>query len=275
MLLPVKRFHAGYLRQAVASVLGQTSGAWRLVVVTERRVAGALVAALGPTLDDRRIGVVLNEGRRMAGALNTGMRHAETDFVAILLGDDLWAPEAVEVLGRRLAASPKADFLHSSRRYVDDHGRPISGVVPGRDAVRLEDFAAGTPVKHLLCWRRELALSFGGMDESLEIGPDDLDFPWTMAEHGASFAAVPECLYVYRDHRSAYRLTTHLPRRRQTRQLARILRKHGLDEATLRRRVRDAQRSYLRQALYATSLERSLRRVTGADPRRAWRETYR
>jgi ribosomal 50S subunit-associated protein YjgA (DUF615 family) len=95
-----------------------------------------------------------------------------------------------------------------------------------------------------------------------------------MAEHGARFATVPECLYVYRDHREAYRLTTHQPRSRQARQLARVLRKHGLDRAAIRDRVEEARRSYLQQALYASSLDRSIKRLTRADPRRGWRESY-
>jgi glycosyltransferase involved in cell wall biosynthesis len=271
--MPVKRFHEAYLRAAIASVLRQTSPAWRLIVVTERAQAPALAALLEDALADPRVALISNEGRKLAGALNTGMRHATTDFVASLLGDDLWEDEAVEVLARRIARSPAADFLHSSRRYIDDEGRSISGVIRGRASVALEDFASGTPVKHLLCWRKDLALSFGGMDESLDL-VDDFDFPWCMAEHGASFAAVPECLYVYRDHRQAYRLTTHVPQSLQARQLAEVLRKHGLDRAAIRDRVEAARRSYLQQALYASPLDRSIKRLTGADPRRVWRETY-
>jgi glycosyltransferase involved in cell wall biosynthesis len=274
VLLPVKRHHEAFLRAAVDSVQGQTSPAWRLIVVTERAQVAALGQALASPLADPRISLCVNEGRGLAGAFNTGMRRAPTDFVAILLGDDLWAPEAVEVLGRRIAAAPDADFLHSSRRYVDAAGRPISGVLAGRPSVSLADFAAGTPVKHLLCWRRDLALSFGGMDESIDLGPDDFDFPWCMAEHGATFAAVPECLYVYRDHREAYRLTTDVPRRRQARQLEAVLRKHGLDRAAVRDRVQEARRSYLQQALYSSALDRSIKRVTRVDRRRGWRETY-
>jgi len=274
VLLPVKRYHEAFLRAAVGSVLDQTSQAWRLIVVTERAQVASLTAALAPALADPRLSLCVNEGRGLAGAFNTGMRRAPTDFVAILLGDDLWAPETVEVLGRRIADSPDADFLHSSRRYVDGAGRPISGVIAGRTSVSLADFAAGTPVKHLLCWRRDLALSFGGMDESIDLGPDDFDFPWCMAEHGATFAAVPECLYVYRDHRDAYRLTTDVPRSRQARQLAAVLRKHGLDRAAIRDRVQAARRSYLRQALYSSALDRSIKRVTRTGARGGWRETY-
>jgi glycosyltransferase involved in cell wall biosynthesis len=274
VLLPVKHFQEGYLREAVDSVLDQTSTAWRLIVITERSEVRLLAELLEDSLADPRIDLVINEGRRLAGALNTGMRHAVTDFVAILLGDDLWEPEAVEVLGRWMAAAPEADFFHSSRRYIDGEGRPISGVLASRASVHLEDFAAFTPVKHLLCWRKDQALLLGGMDESLEWAPDDFDFPWTMAEHGARFVAIPECLYVYRDHREGYRLTTHLPRGRQVKVLARVLRKHGLDRAAIRRRVGEARRSYLRQALYASRLDRSIKRLMRADPRRGWREPY-
>src|SRR5437016_1060832 len=126
---------------------------------------------------------------------------AVTDFVAILHGDDMWEPEAVEVLARHMAASPETDFFHSARRYVDDEGRAISEAHASPPTVRVEDFVRLTPVKHLMCWRRDLALSFGGMDESLVIGPDDYDFPWSMAEHEATFTYIPDCLYVYRDHR--------------------------------------------------------------------------
>lgn len=40
------------------------------------------------------------------------------------------------------------------------------------------------------------ALACGGLDESLNsVWPDDYDLPWTMAEHGAMFKAISECLY--------------------------------------------------------------------------------
>src|SRR5947209_4515716 len=115
------------------------------------------------------------------------MKAAETEFVALLLSDDLWSPDAVAMLEDHIARYPHADFFHSARRYIDDVGRPISSVYPARASVTLADFFAASPVKHLLCWRRSLALSIGGMDEQTKCGPDDFDFPWTMAEHGAIF----------------------------------------------------------------------------------------
>jgi glycosyltransferase involved in cell wall biosynthesis len=275
-LIPVKEYVPEYLREAVGSLLAQSSPRWRALVIHPRGLRAELQAELGEAAADARIEFVEEEGRKLAGALNTGMRAAETEFTAILLADDLWAPEAVEILERNIAAHPQVDFFHSARRVIDDEGRSISGVLPAEANVRLETFLDHAPVKHILCWRRELALSIGGIDESLNsVGPDDYDFPWSMAEAGARFGAVQECLYVYRDHRAGYRLTTHLPRRTHLRETRRILRKHAVPRAEIRRRLAAARKGYLRQCLYSSPLDAWLKRARGHDPARGWRESYR
>ena len=275
-LMPLKNHHPDFLRRSLASLRSQTRPDWRLVVVVEPGDEGAFRGLLAADLADPRVELVATEGRKLSGAFNTGMRRAETDFVAILLADDLWAPEAVEVLARHVAAHPEVDFFHSSRRIVDEADRPLSSIHLSRERVTLDDFARGAPVKHLLCWRRELALSFGGMDESLEsVGPDDFDFPWTMAERGAVFGAVPECLYVYRDHREGERLTTHLPLSVHTAAIRRILEKHGLGPEAVEERVARAEATYLRQCLYRTPSDRIRKERAGHDPRTGWRERYR
>ena len=85
--------------------------------------------------------VIENEGRKLAGAFNTGMRHADTEFVAILLADDLWAPDTVAVLEREIATRPDVDFFHSARRAIDSDGTSISSVHPARSDVTVDEFA--------------------------------------------------------------------------------------------------------------------------------------
>jgi glycosyltransferase involved in cell wall biosynthesis len=273
-LMPIKAYDPQYLEIALNSLLDQSSPRWYLLAIAEPEDRTRVEGALDPWLGDARVMLILNEGARLAGAINTGMRHASTDFVSLLFADDLWAPQAVEVLSQRLEQSPNVDFFHSSRRIIDDDSRPISSVHRAQDHVTLTDFVVGSPVKHLLCWRRSFALAIGGLDErSLSVGPDDLDFPWTMAEHGAIFEAVDECLYIYRDHRRMERLTTHLPRRIHTSELRRILTKHGMSRREVRARVADARRSYLRQCLYRSAWEEGLRRRMGWAAA-AWRDDY-
>ena len=274
--MPVKEFHEAYLDRALASMLGQTSPDWRLLVIVEEQQTDELAEALASALADERVQLVVNEGRLLAGAINTGMRHARTDYVAILLGDDMWAPEAVAVLTASIERSPDVDFFHSSRVIVDGEDRPISPIYPARESFTLEDFVRASPVKHILCWRRAAGLGIGGLDESSNsVGPDDYDFPWSMAEAGFRFEAVPECLYFYRDHRDSYRLTTHLPLSTHTRELRRMLRKHGVGRLETERAVVRARAGYLRQCLYRSPLDRWVKSRLGHDARRGWREKYR
>jgi glycosyltransferase involved in cell wall biosynthesis len=274
--MPVKDYHERYLREAVASMLEQTRPDWRLLVIVESPDRAEVDRVLAEELSDARIDLVENEGRKLAGAFNTGMRSAATAFVAVLLGDDLWSADAVEVLAESIAAHPETDFFHSARRVIDGEGRPISSVHPSRPEFGLEDFARFSPVKHLLCWRRDKALAIGGMDESLNsVGVDDYDFPWCMAERGASFRAIPECLYVYRDHREHFRLTTHLPLSHHKREIGRIMRKHGVDDREITATLAEAEGSYLRQCLYRSRLDRLLKGARRHDARAGWRESYR
>src|SRR5262245_19804644 len=101
-LLPVRDYHPDFLRDAVRSLELQTMPSWRALVIEEPDRRSGIEAMLRPVLCDRRFRMIDNEGRRLAGAFNTGMRHAETDFVAILLGDDMWAVDAVAVLEREI-----------------------------------------------------------------------------------------------------------------------------------------------------------------------------
>jgi hypothetical protein len=131
------------------------------------------------------------------------------------------------------------------------------------------------PVKPLHCWRVSAALALGGMDESFgPHGGDDYDFPWSMAEHGARFSALQECLYLYRDHREHSRLTTHVPLDVQVSELARIFAKHGVSKERARVEIARRRDDYLRQALYATEEERRRKEAEGFDARAGWRQRY-
>jgi glycosyltransferase involved in cell wall biosynthesis len=274
-LMPLRHFHPNYLRKALASILTQSCRDWRLLIVVEKSDGDAFKTLLEAELADPRIELIANEGRKLAGAINTGMRYAGTDFVALVFADDLWSHDAVEVLNRYLDQYPEIDFFHSSRLIIDEDDRPISPVHHSKDKFHLDDFRFASPVKHLLCWRKEKALSIGGLDERLNsVGPDDYDFPWTMAENGATFKAVKECLYYYRDHRESYRLTTHLPLSVHKREIRRIMRKHGVGAFRAALRVAAARKAFLRQCLFRSAIDKWVKEKVGYDARQGWRDTY-
>jgi glycosyltransferase involved in cell wall biosynthesis len=275
ILMPVKNYHPRYLQEALQSIFLQTSAGWRVYVIVEREDLAHLQAVLGP-LPDLRVSLIVNQGHKLAGAFNTGMRAASTEFVATLLADDRWAPGAVEVLQRCISAYPEADFFHSGLQIIDENGNAISPVRQPPQELSIADFIEGSAAKHLLCWRRSRAMAIGGMDESLKgVGPDDYDFPWTMFERGARFHAVDECLYQYRDHRDTYRLTTHLPRSIHLKELRRILVKHHVAKPQINQHLSRAKRLFLRQCLYRNRFDRWLKeKILGLNPAKGWRERY-
>ncbi len=271
-LMPMRAYHPQFLTESIGSLRAQTSPRWQLIIVDDGAKPTSIVR---DALADARVTLVRNEGRRLAGALNTGMRHAQTDFVASLFADDMWTPEAVRILTEHIEAEPSVDFLHTARVFIDGNGKRIATADRGPDVVRPEDFVSGSPVKHLMCWRRERGLSVGGIDESLRgDGPDDWDFPWRMAEDGAVFKAVAEPLYVFRDHRECERLTTHIPLNQQKQVIRRVMRKHGVSRADIKRHVAEAEDGYLRQAVYRSRVDRWIKTLRGHDPRQGGREEY-
>jgi len=274
--MPLKNYYLHYLEKALESVLHQNSPHWHLLIIAEKEDIRYFRQLLAKWLTDSRIAMITNEGRKLAGAINTGMRYAKTDFVALLLADDMWSTDAVKVLGDHIARYKHIDFFHSSRVIVDENGTPISSVYYSKERISTDDFVLSSPVKHLLCWRKDMALAFGGLDESLNnVGPDDYDFPWMMAEKGAVFKAVRECLYYYRDHRDCYRLTTHLPLSVHRREIKRIMRKHGVGTLNRLKKIAAARKSYLRQCLYKSPVDKWIKERLGYNAQRGRRERYR
>jgi glycosyltransferase involved in cell wall biosynthesis len=278
IILPVKHYVPRYLKAAVRSVLDQSSGEWCLLVMADRSVASELESFLQAELSDSRLGLITVGTPNLPATINVGMKQANTEFVTLLLGDDLFAPNAIEVLQRAIRAQPDIDFFHSSRRVIDGEGNPISSVHTSRSHFDRKDFLNGSPVKHLLCWRRKTALAIGGVDEAFSTqGPDDYDFPWSMFEHGARFQALPECLYIYRNHCDGFRLTTHDPRTVQLLTVRKILRKHGVGFWPSWLIMYANWRAGLAsQSIYGSRLSRWLYRLIGYDAAKSWRQsTYR
>ena len=202
VLVPVGEYHSDFLRKAIKSVIAQTCPRWHLFVIADDKNFAAVAETLGDELADPRIDIIRASKAQLAPKLNAGMKRASTEFLAILLGDDMWSSAAIEVLADYLNRFPEADFLHSSRMFINENDQPISSIYYSKENVSLKDFVMTSPIKHLLCWRRDKALRLGGFDESINyVGPDDYDFPWSMAEAEAVFKSIKECLYLMRDHR--------------------------------------------------------------------------
>ena len=76
-------------------MIEQTSPEWKLFIITNPEDQAEIKDQVSPWLANPRIQVILNQGVNLAGKFYTDMRQSNTEFVAILLGDEMWAPNAV------------------------------------------------------------------------------------------------------------------------------------------------------------------------------------
>ncbi len=117
-----------FLRESVESVMGQSYGAWHLLIVDDGSTQD-LSVYLPCTLDRRRLTIVRHAvNRGQSAALNTALRHVQTPYFLQLDPDDLLLPEAVELLRNALAACPPTTALVSANIrviYADDEEPPV------------------------------------------------------------------------------------------------------------------------------------------------------
>lgn len=95
--------------RAVRSVLGQSFGAFELIVVDDGSTDGSadLVAAVG----DPRLRLLRQANAGPGAARNAGIEAASNDWIAFLDADDLWLPDHLAELDRIRAAHPEAGLI--------------------------------------------------------------------------------------------------------------------------------------------------------------------
>ncbi len=184
IVLPT-RDRADMLEKAVEGVLSQTHESWELVIVDDAstdetpRVIAELVAG------DPRIRSLRNgEHRGFAEALNRGFSETRGDLLTWTSDDDLYKPEALEVLAKTIAGF---DVVYSDMAHVDEVGR----VIAHRRARRPEDLLLENIIGRCFLYRRSLLDRVGQYDPHWE-PVADYDFWIRAARAGMSFHSVPD-----------------------------------------------------------------------------------
>jgi len=134
-----------YIEDALRSVVAQTFRDFEVLVIDDGSQDEG--PSLARNFGDPRITVITQANRGLAGARNSGIRHAAGEYVALLDADDIWEPTKLERHVAQLDGDPTIDVSFSASRLIDDHGQDIGLIQrPKTSEFEEADFFCRNPV---------------------------------------------------------------------------------------------------------------------------------
>ncbi|MEE3718042.1 glycosyltransferase family 2 protein [Tumidithrix elongata RA019] len=121
-IVPVYKVEA-YIAETIQSVLAQTFQDFELIIVDDESPDRSIEIAR--EFDDPRIQIVQQKNRGLAGARNTGIRHAKGEYIALLDSDDLWLPQKLEKHIQHLECNPLVGVSYCPSAFIDELGKPL------------------------------------------------------------------------------------------------------------------------------------------------------
>lgn len=112
-----------YIAATVQSVLAQTYKNFELVIIDDASPDRSI--EICQQFTDARIKIIHQSNRGLAGARNTGIRHARGEYLAFLDADDLWLPDKLEKHIQHLENSPTVGVSFSRSAFIDDTGKSL------------------------------------------------------------------------------------------------------------------------------------------------------
>jgi glycosyltransferase involved in cell wall biosynthesis len=123
--------------ETIKSLMAQTYRDFEILIVDDGGTDGSI--DLCQQFKDPRMRIIHQKNRGLAGARNTGIRHAQGEYLAFLDSDDLWLPEKLDKHVQHLDQSPQVGVSFCRSSFIDDQGNPLgiyqmpklTGITPG------------------------------------------------------------------------------------------------------------------------------------------------
>jgi len=107
-----------YIQEALDSALKQTYRNIEIIVVDDGSPDNS-VAIIQKRYNDPRLRIVRQRNRGLAGARNTGIRHASGQYVAFLDSDDFWQPNKIELQIDAMLKNPNYGGFETKDKACD------------------------------------------------------------------------------------------------------------------------------------------------------------
>lgn len=192
-----------YLAGALRSAINQTRPPLEIIVVDDGSTddTAAVVGSFGDAVH-----YVWQENQGLAGARNTAIRAATSDYVAFLDSDDEWMPTFLERIMETAEHYPEAAAYYSGWCYVDADGNRLPQEAHTRLVKQDEVYSALLRANFIngstFVVRRRVFEASGLFDLSFR-RLQDWELWLRFAKDGNRFVGLPDCLVLYRLHGSS------------------------------------------------------------------------
>ncbi len=112
-----------YIVETIRSVLAQTYSNFEVLVIDDGS-PDLSIELCQQQFDDPRIKIIRQKNRGLAGARNTGIRHAQGEYLAFLDSDDLWEPKKLIKHIEHLDGALDVGISFCRSALIDEAGNP-------------------------------------------------------------------------------------------------------------------------------------------------------
>lgn len=188
-----------YLPETLDSVLKQTLTDIEVLIINDGSTDH--IVSWASEITDSRVHLIFQRNQGLPGARNTGIIHAQGEYVAFLDADDLWEPTKLEKQAHCLDSKPEVGLVYTWTLLVDQQGKSTGVVTAAHiegnvwEKLLLGD-VVGSGSSAMI--RRSCFETVGLFDTELT-SIEDCDMWVRIAAH-YSLAVIKEVLVYYRQH---------------------------------------------------------------------------
>lgn len=209
VVIPVYNVADNMLRECIDSVLKQTYRNFEIILVDDASTQESVRTVLAEydknaggkekaaNSEDIDITIIYRkENGHISRATNDGIAAAKGEFIALCDCDDLYAPNALYEMAKKLNEDSSLDFIYSDEDKISEDGKVR------RDPFFKPDWSPETFMSymytcHLAVYRKSLLDQLGGLRVGFE-GAQDYDLVLRVMEATTHIGHVPKILYHWR-----------------------------------------------------------------------------
>jgi len=119
--------HAHYIAETLQSVLEQTSEVDEIILIDDGSTDNGFSVACDMLGNEPRATLLQQENCGAENTLNRAIELSQSEFIAVLNSDDLFAPTKIERCRKILCDHPEIDFISGGIDIIDGKGERLRG----------------------------------------------------------------------------------------------------------------------------------------------------